>query len=81
MAHHALLVGVGDGSFLKLGHFGIGRLDLRLHFREVTVRKIHPAYVERQIKGVDRAEVFLVPIPECLRIHDKILQLVLVMEK
>jgi hypothetical protein len=50
MTDHALLSGIGDCSALQVSHGRKRFLNLRPHFLEEIVRKIHPADVERKIE-------------------------------
>src|SRR5207249_6318086 len=64
MTDHAFLSRIGDCSALQLSHGRKRFLNLRLHFLEEIVRKIHPADVERKIEIAAVQKILLEALPE-----------------
>ena len=64
MTDHPLLIGIGDCSRLELPHRGKRFVDLRLHFLDEIVRKLHPADVDGETEIIVVQKILLKPLPE-----------------
>lgn len=68
VAHHAALVGVGDGALLELPHGDEGPLHERLHPVKEVVREPHPADVDKEAQLLVLVEPLHVAVPELDRV-------------
>ena len=69
MAHHAILVGVGNGTRFQFAHRAKRRLHLGLHLFEKPIGETHPADVDGKAEIVVAQEIILKSLPERLGRH------------
>lgn len=68
VAHHATLVGVGDGALLELPHVDEGLLHPRLHLPQELLREPHPADVDEDAELLVLVEPLDVALPQLDRV-------------
>ncbi len=69
MAHHAVLVRIGDGAVLQVVHGAEGMLHLRLQPLAEARLEVHAAGVQRQTDSLHPAKALAITVPQ-LRLGD-----------
>ncbi len=69
MAHHAVLIRIGDGAALQLVHGAVGLPHLRLHALAEARLEVHAAGVQGQTDRLHPAQVAAIVVPQFRRSH------------